>query len=203
MSKLNLVASLMLFGTLTICSCKKDSNNNNNANAACVNNTKWLANGHEVVFVNTPIFIAADTMYATYEEVSTGVFKSTSSFDDGSVYPAQNNYMQACDNNIFQAATPDLANKQEVYRVDGNVGDTWTLTSSSAGGYTITTITTISEKNVSVTVPAGTFVCIKFHQVSTSSAGGSATTDTYVNNDVGPVLVDGTSVHYELARKNY
>jgi hypothetical protein len=202
MSKLNFAAALMLMGTLTICSCKKDSNNNN-TNPACTNNAKWLRNGHQVVFVNTPIFVEADTLYASYEELSTGVFKSTSKFDDGSVYPTLSNYLQACDNSLYQAATPDLANKQEVYRVDGNVGDTWTITTSSLGGNTITTTTTISEKNVSKTVPAGTFVCMRFHQVSTSSAGGSVTTDTYINSDAGPVLVDGTSVHYELARKNY
>ena len=142
-------------------------------------------------------------MYTTFAEVSTGVFRSTSKFDDGTVYPTQTTYLQACGNSIYQAETADLANKKEVYRIDGNVGDTWTYTSTSFGGSTVTTTTTIAEKNVSVTVPAGTFVCIKFRQVSTSSAGGSATTDTYINNSVGPVLVDGSSVNYELARKNY
>ena len=189
----------MLLGSLTIFSCKKSKD----ANPTCANNTGWLRNGHQAVYVNTPVFIFADTLYATFEEVSGGVFKSTSKFDDGTVYPTQSNYIQACDNSVYQAATSDLANKQEVYRVDGTVGDTWTFTTTSTGGNTITTTTTITEKNVSITVPAGTFVCIRFHQVSTSSAGGSATTDTYINNVAGPVLVDGTSVHYELARKNY
>ncbi len=200
MSKRNLFAGLLLLGTLTIFSCKKDSPNNN---AACANNTGWLQNGHAAVFINTPIFITADSLYASFEEVSTGVFKSTSRFDDGTLYPSQSNYLQACDNSIYQAVAADLVNKQEVYRINGNVGDTWTFTTTSSGGNSITTVTTITQKNVSKTVPAGTFVCDLFHQVSTSSAGGSATTDTYINNAAGPVLVDGTSVHYELARKNY
>ncbi|MBC7536290.1 MAG: hypothetical protein H7258_11415 [Ferruginibacter sp.] len=200
MSKRNLFAGLLLLGTLTIFSCKKDSPNNN---AACANNTGWLKNGHAAVFINTPIFITADSLYASFEEVSTGVFKSTSRFDDGTLYPSQSNYLQACDNSIYQAVAADLVNKQEVYRINGNVGDTWTFTTTSSGGNSITTVTTITQKNVSKTVPAGTFVCDLFHQVSTSSAGGSATTDTYINNAAGPVLVDGTSVHYELARKNY
>ena len=199
MSKRNLLAMLTLLGVITISSCKKD----NDSNPGCTNNTGWLRNGNEAVFENTSIFLAADTLYTSFAEVSTGVFRSTSKFDDGTVYPIQTTYLQACGNSIYQAETADLANKKEVYRIDGNVGDAWTYTSTSFGGNTITTITTIAEKNVSVTVPAGTFVCIKLRQVSTSSAGGSATTDTYINNSAGPVLVEGSSVNYELARKNY
>lgn len=199
MSKHHLLAALMLLGTLTIFSCKK----NNDDTTTCVNNTGWISNGHAAVFVNTPIFIAADTLYTSFEDLGSGVFKTTSKFDDGSVYPTQSNFIQPCNNSIYQAATADLANAQEVYRIDGNVGDTWTFTSTSIGGNTITTATTITEKNVSKTVPAGTFICTRFTQVSTSSAGGSVSTDTYINNDAGPVLVDGTTAHYELARKNY
>lgn len=201
MSKRNLLAALLLLGISTISSCKKDDPDNNNV--TCANNTGWLRNGHEAVYANSPLFIAADTLYATFSEVSTGVFKTTSKFDDGTLYPVQVNYQQPCDNQIYQAMTADMANKQEVYRVDGNVGDTWTFTTTSTQGNSITTTTTITEKNVSVTVPAGTFVCLKFQQVSVSSAGGSVTTNTYINNNAGPVLVDGTTVHYELARKNY
>ena len=199
MSKQHFITTFLLLGTLTIFSCKKDDNNI----PTCANNTGWLKNNHEAVFVNTPIFISADTLYTTFAEVSPGVFKSTSKFDDGTVYPTQSNYIQACNNSIYQATTSSLVYKQEIYRIDGIVGDNWTSTTTSSGGNTITTTSTITEKNVSITVPAGTFVCIRFTQVSTSSAGGSVTTDTYINNNAGPVLIDGTSVHYELARKNY
>lgn len=199
MSKHYLAVALMLVGALTIFSCKKDQD----GNAACSNKTGWLKNGHQSVFVNGPGFIDADTLYTTIEEVGEGVYKSTSKFDDGTVYPAQSIYLQACDNSIYQSATPALENKQEAYRVDGNVGDSWVTTSTSGGGTGVTTTTTIAEKNVSKTVPAGTFVCMRLHQVSTSSAGGSITTDTYINNEAGPVMVDGISAHYELARKNY
>lgn len=200
MSKQRLLVTLSLLVTVTIFSCKKD---NDPITPDCANNTGWLRNGHEAVFVNTPIYITADTLYASFEEVSTGVFKSTSKFDNGTVYPVQFNYLQACNNSIYQAATVDLSNKQETYRIDGNVGDTWTTTNTSTGGNTITNVNTIKAKDISITVPAGTFLCMKLNQVSTSSAGGSASTDTYINNNAGPVLVDGSSVHYELARKNY
>ena len=200
MSKRNLVAVFMLLGTLTIFSCQRDPVVDN---PDCANNTGWLRNGHELVYVSSPIYIFADTLYTSISEVSPGVFKSSSKFDDGTMFPTSSVYVQACNNSIYQAAAQDLAGKQEIYRIDGNVGDTWTATVTSSGGNTITTLTTISQKNVSVTVPAGTFVCTKFRQVSTSSAGGSVTTDSYLNNVAGLVLADGTSVHYELARKNW
>ena len=199
MSKRHLISAILLIGILTSISCKKESDNN----ITCANLTGWLSNGHEAVFVNTPIFIFADTLYTSFQEVGVGIFKSTSKFDDGTGYPIQTSYLQACNNSIYQATNSALTNKQEVYRVDGNIGDTWTFTTTSVGGNTVTTTTTITDKNVSITVPAGTFNCIRLNQVSTSSAGGSATTDTYINNNAGPVLIDGTSAHYELARKNY
>ena len=204
MLKQKLFAAILLAGTLTIFSCKKDHTDNNNSNpATCTNNTGWIKNGHMAVYTNEPIYIFADTLYTTLEEVSTGTFKSTSKFDDGTLYPTQSVYLEPCNNSIYQALTADLANKQEVYRIDGNMGDTWTSTTSSSMGNTITTVTSITGKNISITVPAGTFSCIRFHQVSTSSAGGSVTTDTYLENNAGLIMADGTSVHYELVRKNY
>ncbi len=199
MLKNRLLLSLTLFAALTILSCKKDNNTNN----SCANNTGWLVNGHQFVYESSSLFIPADSLYVSLDEVSTGVFKSTSILDDGTVIPTQISYLQPCDNNIYSAVTPDLNNKQETYRVDGNVGDTWTTTSTSSGGNTITTVSTITEKNVSTTVPAGTFVCLKIRQVSTSSAGGSTTSDTYINNNAGLILLDGSSIHYELVRKNF
>jgi|GEM_PF-4491006 len=194
--------AFILLGTLTISSCQKESHDDDNEN--CTNNTGWLRDGYEDVYVNTPTFIPADSMYVNTEEVSAGVFKSTTKFDDGTMYPTHSVYLQACGNSIYQSNTPDLANKQEIYRMDGNVGDTWSFTVTSAGGETLTTTTTVIERNVSVTVPAGIFSnCIKFRNVVVASSGGSATTDFYVNNDAGPVLADGTTLHYELARKNY
>ncbi|MEO6721009.1 MAG: hypothetical protein ABIN67_11590 [Ferruginibacter sp.] len=200
MSKHQLIAAFLLLGTVTIFSCQKEHDADN---PNCANNTGWLKNGHKPVFVITSIYIAADTLYTSFEEVSPGVFKSTSTFDNGTFYPTQTVYMQACGNIVYQSQSLDFANKQEAYRLNGNIGDTWTTSVISTGGNTVTTVTTITEKNVSKTVPAGTFICIKLHQVSTSSAGGSVTSDTYLNNDAGPVLLDGTTAHYELARKNY
>lgn len=193
--------AFLLLATVTIFSCKKD--NNDNSSASCTNLTGWLANGHELVYENSPIVIAADTLYSNFTDVGGGVFKAISKYDDGTIYPTQTVYIQPCGNSIYQATTQDMANKQEAFRVDGSVGDSWTTTLTSAGGATVTTVNTIQEKNVSVTVAAGTFSCIKFHQVATISTGGSVTTDIYMNNSVGAVVVDGTTTHYELARKNF
>ena len=192
----------MLMGALTMTSCKKDST----PDETCTNNTVWVANGHQFVYWNEPIYILADSLYINLEESTPGIFKSTSKYDDGTIYPVQSNYIQPCGNSIYQSAVSTMDNRQESWRIDGNIGDNWSSSVTSVGGYTVTTTTTIAAKNVSVTVAAGTFSsCLQLHSVSVSTAPGSSTVDTdvFLDNTAGPVKVLGTSVHYELVRKNY
>jgi hypothetical protein len=202
MSKLNFAAALLVLASLSMISCKKD---NGTPAASCTNNTQWIKPGHQFVYENFPILIMADTLYVDLVEELPGTFKSTSKFDDGTSYPTQVTYLQPCDNSIYQALDVTLSNKQEIYRIDGNVGDSWTNVTTSTGGNSVTTTTTIAAKNVSVTVPAGTFSCIQFHNVATSSAAGSITVETeiYLDNNAGLVKAEGNTAHYELVRKNY
>lgn len=192
---------LLLIGFSLFNSCKKNDNSGNGS-GSCINQTGWAKDGHLFTYVNNSNFIFADSLYVNIQEVSSGIFKSTSTFDDGTIYPVVSVYVQPCGNSIYQSTAADMANKQEVYRIDGNVGDNWTATIGSLGGMqTINTIS-IAAKNVSVTVPAGTFKCIQLHTVTTVQ-GQTLETEMYLNNTYGPIKVEGTTTAYELARINF
>lgn len=192
---------LLLISLSLFISCKKDDNSGNSS-GPCTNQTEWAKGGHLFVYVNNSGYILADSLYINFEEVSQGIFKSTDTFDDGSIYPPISTYMQPCGNSIYQSTDGNMANKQEVYRTDGKVGDTWTASITSVGGAQTTNTISIAAKDVSVTVPAGTFKCIQLHTVSTVQ-GQSIETEMYLNNKSGPVKVAGATTAYELARINF
>lgn len=172
---------------------------------ACTNNSGWLRNGHELVFENNSLFVLADTLYTTLEEVSPGIFKTTNIYDNGALYPPLISYQQACGNSVFQSSTADMANSQEIYRMDGNVGDSWVANITSQGGQSVTMTTTIIARDVQVTVPAGTFNTVHMRSESevVGVPGSSSVIDQYVSNAEGPVKMDSDMVQYLLARKNF
>ncbi|MDB5226881.1 MAG: hypothetical protein JWN78_1074 [Bacteroidota bacterium] len=196
--------SMLLLLTISISSCKKSSNstNNNNIPGNCVNNTGWVRDGHSWVYTNEPIYIFADSLFVTMESAGSGIFKSTSTFDNGTPFSG---YAKPCGNYIYQAADAAMTNAQIAYYVDGNINDTWSSVVTSTGGYTVTNTFTITDKNVSITVPAGTFSCLVIHITSHSTQPGSLTveTDLYMNNTYGMIETDGNTSHYELVRKNF
>lgn len=202
MRKLFIHLSMLLLLTISISSCKKSSNSNNNVPGNCVNTTGWIKDGHRWVYTNEPIYIFADSLFNSMDAAGTGVFKSSSSFDGG---PAQSVYLQPCGTDIYQSTSAAMTNSVIIYKTDGNVGDTWSNTLNSTGGYTVTSTFTITDKNVSITVPAGTFSCLEIYQESHSSQPGSLAVEAYVylNNTYGMIMTDGNTVHYELVRKNF
>jgi len=199
--KLNYILLLLVIATN---SCKKNDDDSN-IPSNCTNITGWLKNGHQFVYVNEPILFFADTLTTTIEEVSAGVFKGTNVFDDGSTYPSFSGYTKPCGNDIYSAADVAMSNASVTYHVDGNINDTWSSVATSLGGYKVTNTYKITGKNISVTVPAGTFSCLKINVVSVSTQPGALTviTDIYLNNESGMIKTDGNTTHYELARKNF
>lgn len=198
----------VLLLTLAFSACKKSSNNSNGNNglpANCTNQTGWLVNGHEWVYSNDPIYFYADTLYIKAEDAGSSVFKLTNTFDDGTLYAPMIAYAKACGTDVYQSAAASMSNAYLSYKGDGNVNDTWTSTVASTGGYQVSNTLKITGVNVAVTVPAGTFTCIKVHMTSVSTQPGSITveTDIYYNNSVGMVKTDGTTAYYELVRKNF
>lgn len=208
MTKKNSIYLLLMLVVVIISSCKKDDNtNNNNVNipANCTNITGWIKNGHEWVYTNNPIFIVADSLFVKMQETSTGIFKNSSTYDDGTFYPTISAYLKPCDNYIYQSTESSMANPIVVYHIDGAIGDSWSNSTPTSGGYTSTNTVTITDKNISVNVPAGTFSCIKYHMKSVSTKPGSIVveTDFYFNKDYGMIKTDGNTVSYELVRKNF
>ena len=204
MQKTISIAVLSLFTILLVASCKKNDSSSNNT--ACTNNASpWLADGHKNAYKVTDVngVHIADSLFINYLSDSAGIFKTSSAYDNGA--PTYS-YLQCCGNSIYSGQVSSLSDRQETYRLTGNVGETWTNTQTSNGGIQITTTNTISALNTSVTVPKGTFSCTKITAVSSYTYLGvpySLTTDFYLDAQKGIVKALGTTVHYELVSTNF
>jgi hypothetical protein len=207
MRKSYLAIAILLAGITLMTSCKKNTSTTtgNVIPSGCVNTTNWLADGHKLVYATYSPYISADSLYVTFHLVSPGVFSSTSIYDDGSLYPAATSYLKPCSTIIYQSTSSSMSNAEIGYKTDGTIGDKWTAILISLGGTTGYDTTTIAAKNVSVTVPAGTFNCIQLHSVVTIHTPYYQTvvTDYYLDPTYGPVEATGTTVDYELARANF
>ena len=150
----------------------------------------FLTNGHILTYDFT-YFGTTITLTHTIKSYGTkGEFKTilnSSAFND-SVYSKE------CGGWLRRSPKYPLLNTYKYRKSATAVNDAWTYTDAS------TTVNyVVVAKNVSVTVPAGTFVCdkITYHQIGTSN------TDTiYFNNTVGDVKYVGL-IEYKLKSKNF
>lgn len=176
-----------------------------NPDTNCVNNINFVKDGHEIVYVCLPPTPIADSLYTVYNETAPGIFTVTQTFDDGEFFDPVNVFVKPCDKIFYQAQEPDLSDLQLTYDLNGELGDSWVQTTTSQLGYTITNTSTIEEVDISVTVPAGTFNCMRIRTLSEYSVSGfpDLTNDTYLSADYGPVKIIGETAHYEMVRTNF
>lgn len=195
---LNVAVLFFFLGLIASCSKMDDS-------SGCSNNTGWIITGHEWVYDHYSDYISADSLFVSVTAESDGAFTYNSTYDDGSLYPTFTSYLQPCGNDIYSAKTVSMADKFIVYKTDGNIGDKWSYTGTTTGGYAATAVNEITGKNITVSVTAGAFQCLKIHQVLTSSQPSSipVVTDFYLNNQYGIIQVDGSTTQYNLVRKNF
>lgn len=167
---------------------------------SCVNNFEFVGNNKIRTYsLKKNIYVPDTMMTLTYTtSSSSGVFdfaitsSPTNSLQDkGYFYP--------CDDNLFFSATSasDAQSGENIYSpFTTNIGTAWSKKLSGGS----TAALKVIEKNVSVTVLAGTFVCDKI----TSRVGNSLNLDTvYWNPKVGEVKYDGMILDYELSGKNF
>lgn len=191
-----LPALLIVFFT----SCKKNDVPDDPSD--CINTTNWIKDGHQMAYVNKSPFYQADSLFVSFKEVGDGIFESTSVFDDGLLIPAAKVYLQPCRKWVYQASGSAMDDKQPVYLLEGVVGDTWQSTTTSFAGNQVVTQFSIVAKDISVTVPAGTFNCLQIQGISVVS-GQTIETNHFIHSEKGIAKVTGTTVSYELGRANF
>ena len=190
---------LVIFGVSYLSSCKKDTEETTpDTSVPVVTPTdtcgtpimSYLAAGHILTY-DFSYFSSTFILTHTIKNFGGNQFKTilSSSLINDSVYSKE------CGGWLYQSPSQTLTANHKYRKSNTVVGDTW----SSTNGATTATYVVIA-KNVSVTVPAGTFLCdkITYHQTGTSN------TDTmYFNNSVGDVKYLGTGFNYSLKTKNY
>lgn len=196
--------AFLIFALTVLSSCKKPEDDSDLIAASeCKNTTQWLKNGHKLAYKNFPIFLPGDSLFSEFKEEKPGIFRTLQRVDKGATVTSL--YFQACGNIIYQSSVISMDNKYEVYRLDGNIGENWSYMQDSGVGYSVTNKTTITEKNVNLIVPAGTFKCIKLLMVTTypNAPVGGLKTEMWFNEKYGMIKTKGYSAHYELAKANY
>ena len=108
---------------------------------------------------------------------------------------ADTTYARECNGWLFTNQDYPLLNTNKTSKSVTAIGDSWTNYNS----FDTTTYTVIS-KNLSITVPAGTFVC---DQIIYNSYIAPQMDTLYFNNAVGIVKTVGTSFVQELRSKNF
>ncbi|PZF74184.1 hypothetical protein [Taibaiella soli] len=195
------VSALLLAGAALLTACHKDDNNNpapsNNGNGgntsgSCTNNglAKFLKVGNKLVYDYSEVYtddsvftmeVTGTTSAGSYQFALTGggqVFASA---------PAR--VMRECNDWVKVSASGEPTNL--TYKLNRAQGDSWVVGSSTY---------TVVEKNVTVSTPAGNFVCDKLSYYTP----GTINTDTiYYNNDIGQVKYDGLLYEYTLRSKNF
>lgn len=190
---------LVIFGINYFSSCKKDTEETTpEATVPVVTPTdtcgtpvmSYLAAGHILTY-DFSYFASSFILTHTIKNFGSNQFKTvlSSSVINDSVYSKE------CGGWLYQSPSQSLTSNHKYRKSSTVVGTTWTSINGS-----ITANYVVIAKNVSVTVPAGTFTCdkITYHQTGTSN------TDTlFFNNSVGDVKYIGTGFNYALKTKNF
>lgn len=172
----------------------------------CDNRTGWLETGHQWVYDFQSPFVYADTISLTVNrEVRPGVYEVTTVADDTTLYRVSYRYMQPCGNDIFISSQESMQIAFVTYKVDGEVGEKWRYSYPTSRGFMSTTASEIVEKDVLVTVPAGTFSCLHIYEEISSTDPTSLvqSSNYYLNNEHGLIRVVTGTEEYNLVRKNY
>lgn len=183
---------LILTAALALVSCKKE-NDNNNGNPTPETPFSYNKNGHRWVYDFVYNGSVVDSLVNEITADSNGIYTMVSK--DQMV--TQTNYMFA-DGDYLRSYAKGKA-KTDAIRVskhNAKQGDTW-LDVSSTGDSIESAITQV---NVPVTVPAGTFACTA---VFVKDYKNKYNFTNYINPKAGLVKIDMGTIKYELRGKNF
>ncbi len=186
-----LMGAVALMSISVLTGCKKDSDDDS---TPAPTTFTFLGDGRQLEYSFNSIFLP-DTSFTVNLTADGGAFKNVQIF-----YPSVNKdstWLKECGTNLAISGTSSSVDCANIFfKGTRAVGDSWSFTTSSGS----TATHAVVEKNVSVTVAAGTFICDKMTYRSTTSI----TTDTlYFNNQYSFIKYEGLLGNYELRSKNF
>lgn len=174
-----------------LASCKKEDN--------CINKSPWYQNDVKLTYRNAEPGMADNIHFFV-----TRVDKSkVITIDDIGVF-APVGAIEICGSKLYKASTQEYKDIQLYYDLNANVGDKWVV-KTDYFGTSVTEAVTLKAKNVSITVPYGTFNVTEFEiDVET---GYPFRYKFYVTDDHGPIKLTGngtdSAVNLELQERNF
>ena len=184
--------AIAVSGSIILASCQKAET----LPSGCVDNgaMSFLKVGNELVYDYTDIATLDDELIITVSgKTEDGAY--ILDLTEGGAYvetTGDTRYMRECDEWLLIDAEQDPTSSDRGFPVNRTIDQTWM--EGQAGQYKVI------EKNVAVSVQAGTFTCdvIRFEPTNTFD-----TITIYFNNQVGYVKYDGLQTQYELKSKNF
>ena len=188
-------ALLLVAGFLTIgiWSCKKDDSG---PSCTSTSNFKYLKVGNWMSYDYSDLGSNDDSLRMEVQsQPSAGTYLTKLIGGGVSVQSTSDKrYTKECSDWLYVSAAgePDL-NTNKVFPANRTLNQSWAVNNNSS-------TYTVVGKDVSITVPAGTFTCDKLTYHST----GTINTDTiWFSNDIGYIKYDGLLFWYELRAKNF
>lgn len=191
--KIILITTLVIS---SIVSCKKE-NDDSSSSGPCTHSFTFLKDGAELTYNYSNIFGSSSTVKNIYASTSqAGVYTHTiKDMSSGAVVGTR--YMKGCGGWLYNDVAANIKDSLKYLKESRAVGDEWRYYDPQ---YMNFNQYKVHKKDVSVTVPAGTFICdeLIYHQE------GTFNTDTlWWNNTYSYIKYSGFLLSYELASKNY
>ncbi len=175
--------------TVVAASCKKDEKP-----GTCAIDSPWYKDGARHAYKNNSPFIDADSLIVTIKKLSDTRFESRS--DAGLI--GFGGFQEICGSKLYAASTAEFSDTYLLYDLDAKVGDSWSITQSTFQGNSVVNTMTMMEKNVALTVPAGTYT-VSVIKIESKIAGMTVqTAHMYVAEGLGLIKMIGTTTDYEL-----
>jgi hypothetical protein len=187
------IAALFLAGASLFTSCKKEDKG---SGESCTNNghSKFLKVGNKLVYQYDELF-SEDTMMILEAIGTTSGGATEFNITGGGAFGGaqKKRFMKECNDWLLITTTGEpKSSDSRTYKLVRTAGDTWDAA--------VISHYTVLEKDVTVTTPAGNFVCDKILYTQ----DGAFNTDTlYYSNEVGTVKYIGFIAEYQLKSKNF
>ncbi len=182
MRNLYLLAMLCFF---SLSSCKKKEVLDD-----CLNTSPWYQKDVKLVFKSNLPGLADNVNYFVKEVNKSRV----QVIDDIGIF-VPIGHLRICDKKLYKASSLQYTDEQVFYDLNGSVGDKWIVETEEVSNRIVETIT-LKEKNVSLSVPNGTFETTIFLLEGFRNYPYSM--KLYVTNDHGPVKLAGRSADLEF-----
>jgi hypothetical protein len=185
---------LVIAVTILFISCKKDSDAP--SGGACSHGFGFLKDGASLTYDYSTLFTPNSTVTISFDSISAGVFSETIR-DVSNSTVLGTRYMKGCNGWLLNDIVQNVSDTLKYMKESRALGEEWVYFDPQFMNYNDYKV---FKKDVSVTVPAGTFTC---DEILYTQRGAINTDTLWWNNTYSFIKYSGLLFSYELKGKNF